>query len=66
MKLTSGRGVHEHIMQMRNIAGQLESLEVEMSESFLLHFILILFYNSMDLSKSFTTYRKKNGQVINS
>ena len=40
LKLTSVRGVHEHIMQMRDIAAQLKNLEVEMSESFLVHYIL--------------------------
>src|SRR3954468_5502650 len=40
MKLTSNKGVREYIMQMRDIAAQLKTLEVEMSESFLLHFIL--------------------------
>ncbi|XP_068655747.1 uncharacterized protein [Aristolochia californica] len=38
--LTSIRGVHEHIMQMRDIAVQLKKLEVDMSESFLVHYIL--------------------------
>ena len=40
MKLTGIRGVREHIMEMRNIVAQLKKLEVEMSESFLVHFIL--------------------------
>ncbi|KAL0415523.1 UNVERIFIED_CONTAM: hypothetical protein Slati_3384200 [Sesamum latifolium] len=39
-KLTGLNGVREHIMQMRDIAAQLKSLEVEMSESFLVHYIL--------------------------
>ena len=34
------RGVREHIMQMRDIAAQLKTLEVEMSDSFLVHYIL--------------------------
>lgn len=34
------RGVHEHIMQMKDIAAQLKNLEVEKSESFLVHYIL--------------------------
>ena len=40
LRLTSVRGVCEHIMQMRDIAAQLKNLEVEMSESFLVHYIL--------------------------
>ncbi|KAK4395838.1 hypothetical protein Sango_1738100 [Sesamum angolense] len=33
-------GVREHIMQTRDIAAQLKSLEVDMSESFFVHYIL--------------------------
>lgn len=40
MKLTRIGGVREHIMHMRDIAAQLKTLEVEMSESFLVHYIL--------------------------
>ncbi|KAL6334832.1 hypothetical protein AAG906_022821 [Vitis piasezkii] len=40
LKLTAIRGVREHIMEMRDIVAQLKKLEVEMSESFLVHFIL--------------------------
>uniref|UniRef100_A0A2N9GUX4 Retrovirus-related Pol polyprotein from transposon TNT 1-94 n=1 Tax=Fagus sylvatica TaxID=28930 RepID=A0A2N9GUX4_FAGSY len=36
----SVRGVREHIMQIRDIVAQLKKLEVEMSESFLVHYIL--------------------------
>ncbi|KAL0455815.1 UNVERIFIED_CONTAM: Retrovirus-related Pol polyprotein from transposon TNT 1-94 [Sesamum latifolium] len=39
-KLTGLNGVREHIMQMRDIAAQLKSLEVDMSEYFLVHYIL--------------------------
>ncbi|RVW18326.1 Retrovirus-related Pol polyprotein from transposon TNT 1-94 [Vitis vinifera] len=39
LKLTGIRGVREHIMEMRDIVAQLKKLEVEMSESFLVHFI---------------------------
>ncbi|RVX02371.1 Retrovirus-related Pol polyprotein from transposon TNT 1-94 [Vitis vinifera] len=39
LKLTAIRGVLEHIMEMRDIVAQLKKLEVEMSESFLVHFI---------------------------
>ncbi|RVW83870.1 hypothetical protein CK203_042047 [Vitis vinifera] len=40
LRLTNVSGVREHIMQMRDIAAQLKILEVEMSDSFLVHFIL--------------------------
>ncbi|RVW57605.1 Retrovirus-related Pol polyprotein from transposon TNT 1-94 [Vitis vinifera] len=40
LKLTGIRGVREHIMEMRDIVAQLKKLEVEMFESFLVHFIL--------------------------
>ena len=39
-RLTSVKGVREHIMKMRDIAAQLKKLEVDMSESFLVHYIL--------------------------
>ena len=39
-RLTSVRGVREHIMQIRDIAARLKNLEVEMSESFLVYYIL--------------------------
>ena len=40
IKLTGTRGVREHIMHLRDIVAQLKTLEVTMSESFLVHFIL--------------------------
>ena len=40
LRLTSVKGVREHIMQMRDNVAQLKKLEVEMSESFLVHYIL--------------------------
>jgi uncharacterized 2Fe-2S/4Fe-4S cluster protein (DUF4445 family) len=40
MKHNKSRGVCEHIMEMRDIAAQLKSLETEISESFVVHFIL--------------------------
>jgi hypothetical protein len=40
LRFTSVRGVREHIMQMRDLVAQLKKLEVEMSESFLVHYIL--------------------------
>ncbi|XP_022880698.1 uncharacterized protein LOC111397968 [Olea europaea var. sylvestris] len=40
LKLINVKGVIEHIMQMRDIMGQLKRLEFEMSEFFLVHYIL--------------------------
>ena len=40
LRLTNVSGVRERIMQMRDIATQLKTFEVEMSDSFLVHFIL--------------------------
>ncbi|KAL1290257.1 hypothetical protein AAHE18_20G116700 [Arachis hypogaea] len=40
MRLTNVRGMHEHIMILRDIAAQLKALEVEISNSFLVHLIL--------------------------
>ena len=39
-KLTGIRGVRDHIMHMRDISTQLKTLEVTMSETFFVHFIL--------------------------
>jgi hypothetical protein len=40
MTLDKSRSVREHIMEMIDIAAKLKSFEVEMSESFLVHYIL--------------------------
>lgn len=40
LRFTSVKGVREYIMKMRDISAQLKKLEVDMSESFLVHFIL--------------------------
>ncbi|XP_010553034.1 PREDICTED: uncharacterized protein LOC104823254 [Tarenaya hassleriana] len=40
LRLTSTKGVRDHIMQMRDLAAQLKTLEVTMSDSFLVHYIL--------------------------
>ena len=39
-KLTGTRGVCDHIMHMRDIAAQLQTLEATMSDTFLVHYIL--------------------------
>ncbi|XP_059441989.1 uncharacterized protein LOC132174333 [Corylus avellana] len=36
----NSRSVREHIMKMKDMSAQLKSLEVDISESFLVHFIL--------------------------
>ena len=38
-KLTEITGVRDHIMRMRDIAAQLKSLEVTMSDTFLVHYL---------------------------
>ncbi|KAM7471147.1 hypothetical protein LguiA_009330 [Lonicera macranthoides] len=40
LRLTSVRGVRDHIMQMRDVAAQLKKLEVTMSDPFLVHYVL--------------------------
>ena len=40
MRLTTVKGVRKHIIEMRDIAAQLKKLEVDMSETFLVHYIL--------------------------
>ena len=40
IRIISVRGVREHIMHMRDIAAQLKKLRIDMSESFLVHFML--------------------------
>ena len=40
IKFIGIRGVRDHIMRMRDIATQLKSLEVTMSDTFLVHYIL--------------------------
>jgi hypothetical protein len=40
MKHNKSRSMREHIMEIRDIAAQLKSLEIEISESFVVHFIL--------------------------
>ncbi|XP_073123077.1 uncharacterized protein [Henckelia pumila] len=40
LRLTTVKGVQEHIMKMRYIAARLKKIEVELSDNFLVHFIL--------------------------
>ena len=54
------KGVREHIIQMRDIATQLKNLEVGMSESFLVHYILnTLPQQYGPLKISYNTYKHK-------
>ncbi|XP_028098102.1 uncharacterized protein LOC114297825 [Camellia sinensis] len=40
MRLKGSKGVREHIIEMQDIVAQLKTLEIEIFESFLVHFIL--------------------------
>ena len=40
LRLYGIKGVHDHFMHMRDIVAQLKALEVTMSDSFLVHYIL--------------------------
>ena len=40
LRLTNVKGVRDHIMEMRDIVAQLKTLEVDMSDTFLVHYIL--------------------------
>ncbi|XP_074266376.1 uncharacterized protein LOC141589638 [Silene latifolia] len=42
LRLTETKGVRDYIMHMRDIAAQLKTLEVTMSDTFLVHFILCI------------------------
>ena len=60
LQLTNVKGVREYIMQMRDISAQLKKLEVDMFESFLVHFILNtlpLEYGSFKIS--YNTHKDK-------
>jgi hypothetical protein len=54
------RSMQEHIMEMRDMAAQLKSLEVDISESFLVHFILNSLPTEYTPFKiSYNTYKDK-------
>ena len=60
MKFNGTKGVREHIMEMRDITTQLKSLEIEMSESFLVHFILNSLPSKYEPFKiSYNTHKEK-------
>nr|XP_016500534.1 PREDICTED: uncharacterized protein LOC107818968 [Nicotiana tabacum] len=54
MTFNKSHTVHDHIMEMRNIAAKFKSLEVDMSEPFLVHFIL----NSLPAKYGYTVNSK--------
>ena len=59
-KLTEIRGVRDHTMRMRDIAAQLKSLEVTMSDTFLVHYILNTLPQQYSPSKiSYNTHKDK-------
>ena len=51
MKIKGNQSVRGHIMEMRDIAAQLKNLDVDFSESFLVHFILA------SLSADYTAFK---------
>ena len=60
LRLTDMSGVREHIMQMRDIATQLKTLEVEMFNFFLVHYILNTFPQQYGPFKiSYNTHKDK-------
>ena len=60
LRLTSVKGVREYIMKMRDISAQLKKLEVDMSESFLVHFILNILPSEYGPFKiSYNTHKDK-------
>ncbi|KAL6348544.1 hypothetical protein AAG906_013164 [Vitis piasezkii] len=65
LKLIGIRVVREHIMEMRDIVAQLKKLKVEMSESFLVHFILNTLPSQYGPFKSLTTHIRISGLSMN-
>ncbi|XP_075077046.1 uncharacterized protein LOC142163802 [Nicotiana tabacum] len=60
MTFERSRTVREHNMEMRDIAAKLKSLEVDMSEPFLVHFILNSLHTEYDPFKiSYNTHKDK-------
>ena len=54
------KGVREYIMQIQDISAQLKKLEVDMSESFLVHFILnIVPHEYRPFKISYNTHKDK-------
>eukprot|EP00253_Pinus_taeda_P004402 PITA_04402 len=60
LRLTSVKGVREHIMQMRDTVAQSKKIEVEISESFLVHYILnTLAHQYGPFKISYSTHKDK-------
>jgi len=60
LRLISVKGVREYIMKIRDILAQFKKLEVDMSESFLVHFILnTLSHEYGPFKISYNTHRGK-------
>ena len=60
LRLTNVKGVRERIMEMRDIAAQLTTLEVDMSDAFLIHYILnTLPHQYEPLKISYNTHKEK-------
>ena len=65
LRLTGIRGVCDHIMHMMDILAQLKSLEVSMSESFLVHYILCTLPPQYSPSKISYNSHKEKGKIVN-
>ncbi|XP_050916770.1 uncharacterized protein LOC127131931 [Lathyrus oleraceus] len=64
-RLTSVKGVREHIMKMCDISAQLKKLEVDMSDSFLVHYILNSLPSEYGPFKISYNTHKDNDQSMN-
>ena len=65
-RLTEVKGVRAHINNIRDIMAQLKTLEVEMSESFLVYYILNTLPSAYAPFKiSYNTHKDKIGQLMN-
>ena len=62
MRYTDKGNIREYIMAMRDIAGKLNDLNITISDSFLVHFILQTLSPEYDLLRSPTTHIRMNGQ----
>ncbi|XP_052723855.1 uncharacterized protein LOC128193789 [Vigna angularis] len=65
LKLTGIKGVRDHIMRIRDIVAQLKALEVTMSDSFLVHYILRTLPHHYAPLKSLTTHIRTSGLLMN-
>lgn len=65
MKHDMCENVCEYITEIRDTAAELKALKVEISYSFLVHFILNSFLFNMNLSKFRMTFRRIKGKSMN-